>query len=231
MKSHGYLLFALYLASPTVCVADETKDFVAVVLAETEDVWNGIFAAKGSKYEEPTLVLFSGDIVSACGSVSASTGPSYCPDDRKIYLDPAYFEQLERIGVSGDFAEAFLISREVGRHVQNLTGILPKFNQQRQKLNEVEANQLSVRVELQADCFAGVWGHYTQQAGVLEQSDLEEALNAARQLGDDAVQKRSQGHVDPASFKHGTSDQRERWLRRGFERGAISDCDTFNNPI
>jgi predicted metalloprotease len=212
--------------------SDEMTQFVSTVLAETEDVWNGIFQAEGLQYEEPRLVLFSGQIASACGYASSASGPFYCPGDRKVYLDTDFFDQLDRqFGASGDFAQAYVIAHEVGHHIQNLTGILPKFNEMRQRMSEVEANQMSMRVELQADCFAGVWGHYTAQKGLLEQGDVEEALNAAQQIGDDTLQKRMQGYVVPESFNHGTSQQRQTWFARGLKSGRLSDCDTFNNPI
>lgn len=211
---------------------DEMTQFVSTVLAETEDTWNGIFQAEGLKYQEPKLLLFSGQVNSACGYASAASGPFYCPGDRKVYLDTAFFNQLaKQFGAAGDFAQAYVIAHEVGHHVQNLTGILPKFNQMRQRMSEADANAMSVRVELQADCFAGIWGHYTDQKGLLEQGDLEEALNAARQIGDDTLQKRMQGYVVPESFNHGTSAQRQRWFAAGFKSGKLSDCDTFNNPI
>lgn len=211
---------------------DEMKQFVATILAETEDVWNGIFQANGLTYEQPKLVLFSGQIRSACGFASSASGPFYCPGDHKVYLDTAFFDQLSRqFGASGDFAEAYVIAHEVGHHVQNLTGVLPKFNQMRQRMSEADANQMSMRVELQADCFAGVWGRFTAQKGILEQGDLEEALNAAKQIGDDTLQKKMQGYVVPESFNHGTSAQRQRWFKAGFDSGKLSSCDTFNNPI
>jgi len=211
---------------------DEMKQFVATVLAETEDVWTGIFQANGMTYEDPKLVMFSGQIRSACGFATSAAGPFYCPSDHKVYLDTAFFQQLARqFGASGDFAQAYVVAHEVGHHVQNLTGILPKFNQMRQQMSEVDANQMSMRVELQADCFAGVWGHFTAQKGILEQGDLEEALNAAKQIGDDTLQKKMQGYVVPESFNHGTSAQRQRWFAAGFKSGKLSDCDTFNNPI
>jgi predicted metalloprotease len=212
--------------------SDEMKQFVATVLAETEDVWNGIFQSMGRTYEEPKLVLFKGSIQSACGYATAASGPFYCPGDRRVYLDTDFFDQLaSQFGASGDFAEAYVVAHEVGHHVQNLTGILPKFNQMRQQMSEHEANQMSIRVELQADCFAGVWGYYTDQKGILEKGDLEEALNAAQQIGDDTLQKRMQGYVVPESFNHGTSEQRVTWFRRGFQSGKLSECDTFNNPV
>ncbi len=212
--------------------SDEMKQFVGVVLAETEDVWTGIFKAQGQTYQQPTLTLFSGGIQSACGYASSAAGPFYCPGDRKVYLDTDFFQQLaQQFDASGDFAQAYVIAHEVGHHVQNLTGILPKFNQMRQSMGETEANALSVRVELQADCFAGIWGHFTDEKGILEEGDLEEALNAAQQIGDDTLQKRAQGYVVPDSFNHGTSAQRQKWFARGFKSGKLSDCDTFNNPI
>ncbi len=211
---------------------DEMKQFVSTVLAETEDVWTGIFQANGINYQQPKLVLFSGQIRSACGFASAASGPFYCPNDQKVYLDTDFFQQLSRqFGASGDFAEAYVVAHEVGHHVQNLTGILPKFNQMRQRMSEADANHMSMQVELQADCFAGVWGHFTAQKGILEQGDIEEALNAAQQIGDDTLQKKMQGYVVPESFNHGTSQQRQTWFARGFKSGKLSDCDTFNNPI
>ncbi|MBY5808912.1 neutral zinc metallopeptidase [Rhizobium leguminosarum] len=211
---------------------DEMTAFMRTVLAETEDTWQGIFQAQGQNYEEPRLVLFSGSTASACGSASSATGPFYCPSDHKLYLDTEFFQELsDRFGASGDFAEAYVVAHEVGHHVQNLLGILPKFNQARQRMSEADANKMSVRVELQADCFAGIWGKYTQQKGLLESGDLEEALNAAQQIGDDSLQKRSQGYVVPESFNHGTSEQRARWYKRGFDSGQLSACDTFSGPI
>ncbi|WP_283194209.1 neutral zinc metallopeptidase [Rhizobium sp. AN80A] len=211
---------------------DEMTAFVRTVLAETEDTWNGIFQSMGSNYEEPRLVLFSGQTQSGCGFASAATGPFYCPSDRKVYLDTAFFNELSRkFGASGDFAEAYVVSHEVGHHVQNLLGILPKFNEARQRMSEADANKMSVRVELQADCYAGIWGKFTQQKGILEAGDLEEALNAAQQIGDDTLQKRSQGYVVPESFNHGTSAQRMKWFQRGFDSGQLQACDTFSGPV
>ncbi|TBX82805.1 flagellar biosynthesis protein FlgM [Rhizobium laguerreae] len=211
---------------------DEMTAFMRTVLAETEDTWQGIFQAQGQNYEEPRLVLFSGSTASACGSASSATGPFYCPSDHKLYLDTEFFQELsDRFGASGDFAEAYVVAHEVGHHVQNLLGILPKFNQARQRMSEADANKMSVRVELQADCFAGIWGKYTQQKGLLESGDLEEALNAAQQIGDDSLQKRSQGYVVPESFNHGTSEQRVKWFNRGFDSGQLSVCDTFSGPV
>jgi uncharacterized protein len=169
---------------------------------------------------------------SACGFASAASGPFYCPNDRKVYLDTSFFQELDqRFKASGDFAEAYVVAHEVGHHVQNLLGILPKVNQARQNMSEAESNQMSVRVELQADCFAGVWGKYTDQKGILDRGDLEEALNAAQQIGDDTLQKRSQGYVVPESFNHGTSAQRVRWFKRGFDAGTVKACDTFSGDV
>lgn len=211
---------------------EETKAFVSTVLAETEDTWNGIFQAGGKTYVEPKLVLFRDGINSACGMASSASGPFYCPGDQKVYLDMAFFDELaQKFEASGDFAEAYVIAHEVGHHVQNLLGILPKVNAQRQRMSEADSNQMSIRVELQADCFAGIWGKYTEQKGLLEQGDLEEALNAATQIGDDTLQKRTQGYVVPESFNHGTSAQRSTWFKRGFDSGKLSACDTFNSNI
>jgi predicted metalloprotease len=211
---------------------DEMKQFVATVLAETEDTWTGIFKSQGLTYEDPKLVLFSGQVRSACGFASAAAGPFYCPGDHKVYLDMTFFQQLDQqFGASGEFARAYVVAHEVGHHVQNLTGIMSKFNQMRQGMSEADANQLSVRIELQADCFAGVWAHYTAQKGILEQGDIESALNAAKQIGDDTLQKKTQGYVVPESFNHGTSQQRQTWLARGYKSGKLSDCNTLSGPI
>jgi uncharacterized protein len=218
--------------SPGGQASDEMKQFVSTILAETEDTWSGIFQAEGQTYTDPKLVLFSGGISSACGYASTASGPFYCPGDQKVYLDTDFFDQLsQQFGASGDFAEAYVIAHEVGHHVQNLIGVLPKFNQMRQSMSEADANHMSMQVELQADCFAGVWGHFTAQKGILEKGDPEEALNAAKQIGDDTLQRRTQGYVVPESFNHGTSEQRQRWFAAGFNSGKLSDCDTFNNPI
>ena len=211
---------------------DEARQFVGVVLADTEDVWGQIFQSEGADYEEPPLVLFSSQVNSACGFASAASGPFYCPGDRKVYLDLSFFNELaRRFDAAGDFAQAYVIAHEVGHHVQNLTGVLPRFNRMRANLSEGDANAMSVRVELQADCYAGVWAYHTNQQGLLEQGDIEEALNAAFQIGDDTLQRRTQGYVVPESFNHGTSEQRSRWFRRGFESGNPTDCDTFNGPV
>lgn len=212
--------------------SDETTAFVRTILAETEDTWGKIFQASGETYQKPTLVLFSGQVRSACGNATSASGPFYCPVDRKVYLDTDFFRELsQRFGASGDFAQAYVIAHEVGHHVQNLTGVLPEFNQRRQSMSERQANALSVKVELQADCYAGIWGKSTQQKGILEAGDLEEALNAAHQIGDDTLQKKTQGYVVPDSFNHGTSAQRVEWFRRGFDSGRVEDCDTFSADI
>ncbi|MDM9627731.1 neutral zinc metallopeptidase [Rhizobium sp. S152] len=212
--------------------SNEMTAFVKTVLAETEDTWQGIFQSQGRAYNDPTLVLFRGQTRSACGAASAASGPFYCPEDQKVYLDTAFFDELSnRFGASGDFAEAYVVAHEVGHHVQNQLGILPKFNEARQHMGQAEANRMSIRVELQADCFAGIWGKFTQQKGILDAGDLEEALNAAQQIGDDTLQKRTQGYVVPDSFNHGTSAQRVKWFKQGFDSGQLSACDTFSGPV
>lgn len=219
-------------SSQTTSQNDDMKAFVATMLAETEDTWNGIFASMGKQYEEPKLVLFSNSYPSACGQADAATGPFYCPNDRKVYLDMAFFDEMsQRFGASGDFADAYVVAHEVGHHVQNLLGILPRFNRARQSMSETEANAASVRIELQADCFAGIWGKFTDQKGLLEKGDLDEALNAAHQIGDDALQKQAQGYVVPDSFTHGTSEQRAKWFTRGFQSGKLSACDTSTGQL
>jgi uncharacterized protein len=211
---------------------DEMTQFVRTVLAETEDVWSGIFQAEGKTYPAPTMVLFSGQARSACGFASAASGPFYCPGDKKLYIDLSFYDELDKkFGASGDFAQAYVLAHEVGHHVQNLIGVLPKFNQMRQNMSEADSNAMSVSVELQADCFAGIWGHFTQQKGILEQGDLEEALNAAQQIGDDTLQRKMQGYVVPESFNHGTSAQRATWFKRGFDSGKLESCDTFSGKI
>ena len=178
------------------------------------------------------MVVFSGQVQSACGFASAASGPFYCPGDKQVYIDLDFFDELaNRFGASGDFAQAYVIAHEVGHHVQNLTGVLPKFNQARQRMNQADANAMSVRVELQADCYAGVWANHTDQKGLLEAGDLDEALNAAFQIGDDTLQKRSQGYVVPESFNHGTSAQRKRWFLKGYQSGDEDSCDTFSGDI
>lgn len=212
---------------------DDMKQFIGVVLAETEDVWGEIFRKAGERYQEPRLVLFSDRVRSVCGAASSATGPFYCPGDKQIYIDLGFYRELKtRYEAPGDFAQAYVVAHEVGHHVQNIIGVLPKFNQMRRSLSTLEANRMSIRVELQADCFAGVWAHFTNQKGLLERGDVEEALNAATQIGDDALQRRAQGYVVPDSFNHGTSAQRKKWFARGFRQGDMKACDTFGvaNP-
>jgi uncharacterized protein len=207
---------------------DEMKQFVSVVLAETEDTWGKIFKENGREYPEPTLVLFDGQIRSACGFASSASGPFYCPGDQKLYIDLNFYDTLSRqFGAPGDFAQAYVIAHEVGHHIQNLVGVLPRFNQMRQSMGESEANAMSVRVELQADCFAGIWAKDTAQKGLLESGDIEEAINAANQIGDDTLQRKTQGYVVPESFNHGTSAQRKEWFTRGLKTGSLDACDTF----
>jgi predicted metalloprotease len=208
---------------------DEMKQFVSTVLGSTEEVWAEIFKSYGRQYPLPELVLFSNGVRSACGLASSASGPFYCPGDKKVYIDLDFYRQLEReFGAKGDFAQAYVLAHEVGHHVQNIIGVLPEFNRMRQGMGKLEVNKMSVRVELQADCFAGIWGHYVERQGWLERGDLEEALVAANQIGDDAIQRRTQGYVVPDAFNHGTSEQRRRWFSRGFESGRIESCDTFN---
>ncbi len=215
--------------SPGGVAEDEMKQFVSVVLADTEDTWNAIFTEAGERYPEPALHLFTGEVSSACGFASAASGPFYCPGDRKVYIDLAFYEDLRRrFAAPGDFAQAYVIAHEVGHHVQNVIGVLPEFNRRRQSMSTAEANALSVRVELQADCFAGVWAADAERKGLLDDGDIAEALNAATQIGDDAIQKRTQGYVVPESFNHGTSAQRKRWFDAGYRAGDMNACDTFN---
>ncbi len=207
----------------------ELSQFVSVVLAETEDVWHAIFKDKGANYREPKLVLFSGQVQSACGVAGASTGPFYCPGDEKLYIDLSFFNELQkRFKAPGDFAMAYVIAHEVGHHIQNLTGVMDKMNELRSQVSKEEYNKYSVRLELQADFYAGIWAHYTEQKDLLESGDLEEALTAASAVGDDNIQKQAQGYVVPESFTHGTSEQRKRWFYKGFTSGDISQGDTFN---
>jgi len=209
---------------------DEASKFVAVVLADTEDAWNEIFRQMGRQYEEPRLVLFTDLTQSGCGFASGATGPFYCPQDRRVYIDLGFFRQLQdRLGAGGDFAEAYVIAHEVGHHVQNLLGISDRVQAARGRVSQSEYNQLSVRLELQADFLAGVWARYTDRVKhVVEAGDIEEAMRAASAVGDDRLQSRSRGYVVPDSFTHGTSEQRARWFRRGYETGDLRQGDTFN---
>lgn len=211
--------------------ADDTMArFVSTVLADTEDVWTDVFRQQGGTYQKPRLVLFRGATPTACGTGQAAMGPFYCPGDQKVYIDLGFYQTLkDRLGAPGDFAQAYVIAHEVGHHVQNLLGISGKVDQQRARVSQVQYNQLSVRLELQADCFAGVWANHAQQARqILEQGDVEEAMNAAAKIGDDALQRSSGGAVVPDSFTHGTSAQRQRWFNAGLQQGNMKSCDTFS---
>ena len=208
---------------------DEQAKFVKVVLAETEDVWTQLLQQAGKTYQQPTLVLFSGYTPSACGNASSASGPFYCPGDQDVYIDLSFYSDLKnRFGAPGDFAMAYVIAHEVGHHIQKLLGISDKMARIRQQVSEEEYNQYSVRLELQADFFAGVWAHFEKGKGILESGDVEEALNAANAIGDDRLQKEAQGYVVPESFTHGTSAQRMYWFKKGYETGDISQGDTFN---
>jgi predicted metalloprotease len=207
----------------------DLKEFVSVVLKDTEDVWSQQFQARGRTYTDPHLVLFTGQVSSACGQAASAMGPFYCPEDARVYLDLSFFNDLrQRYGAPGDFAEAYVIAHEVGHHVQNLLGITGKVDSMRGRVSEREYNKLSVRLELQADFLAGVWAHYDQETKhILEPGDIEEALNAATAIGDDRLQREATGRVMPDSFTHGTSAQRLKWFKRGFETGDLSQGDTF----
>jgi predicted metalloprotease len=211
---------------------DQRAQFVKVVLAETEDVWNTLFQQSGKNYAEPTLVLFSGGTQSACGSASSATGPFYCPGDQKVYIDLSFYQDLQsRFQAPGDFAMAYVVAHEVGHHIQNLLGISDKVHQMRQQVSEGEYNKYSVMLELQADFLAGVWAHHTQKMkNILQEGDIDEALTAANAIGDDRLQKESQGYVVPESFTHGTSQQRMYWFKKGYETGDMNQGDTFNSP-
>ena len=209
---------------------DEAAQFVATVLGYTEDTWRALFKQMGRTYREPTLVLFSGQVGSACGFAQAAMGPFYCPADEKVYIDLSFYQELrERFGAPGDFAQAYVIAHEVGHHVQNQLGIAEQVQNARQQVDESQANALSVMMELQADCLAGVWANHTEQAQqILEQGDIEEGLNAAAAIGDDRIQRQTQGYVVPDAFTHGSSAQRVHWFREGLESGDFQACDTFN---
>ena len=208
---------------------EELKQFSVTVLASTEDVWADIFRQQGERYTKPTLVLFTDQVRSACGAAGAAVGPFYCPGDEKLYLDLTFFRELQtRFRAPGDFAEAYVIAHEVGHHVQKLMGTMDKVDAARSRINEEQANQLSVRLELQADFLAGVWAYYAQKKGILEPGDIEEALGAASAVGDDRLQRQTQGYVVPDSFTHGSSEQRVRWFRKGLETGDVRQGDTFS---
>ena len=209
---------------------DEMSQFVRRVLGSTETVWGEIFSRNGSSYREPRLVLFTQQVQSACGRADAAVGPFYCPGDEKVYIDLSFYDELRsRFRAPGDFAQAYVIAHEVGHHVQNLLGTSDKVTAMQQRASEAQSNRLSVMLELQADCYAGVWGYYAKQRGVIEPGDLEEALGAASAIGDDRLQRESQGYVVPDSFTHGSSEQRMRWFKQGFDGGDMRRCDTFNS--
>ena len=209
---------------------DTMAQFVSTVLADTEDVWGPIFQQGGGAYREPRLVLFRGAVPTACGTGQSAMGPFYCPGDQKVYIDLSFYDQLKnQLGAPGDFAQAYVIAHEVGHHVQHLLGISGQVEQMRGRVSQVAYNRLSVKLELQADCLAGVWAHHAdQQRQILEQGDIEEAMNAAAKIGDDALQRAQTGQVVPDSFTHGTSAQRQRWFRTGLQSGSVQACDTFS---
>lgn len=209
---------------------DELARFTSVMLASTEDTWEQIFQASGSQYQPPKLVLYRGATRTGCGQGQSVMGPFYCPADKSVYIDLSFYQDMKtKLGADGDFAQGYVVAHEVGHHVQNLLGISTKVRQQQQGLSQVQQNQLSVRLELQADCFAGVWGHQMEREQILERGDLEEALNAAQAIGDDRLQQQGQGRVVPDSFTHGSSAQRLEWFKRGFDSGDPGRCNTFAN--
>jgi uncharacterized protein len=216
-------------ARPQSPAATQEKEMVARVLGDTEDVWSSLFKQLGGQYQKPTLVVFNGSVKSACGMASAAVGPFYCPGDRKLYLDTSFFDTLaRRFGAPGDFAQAYVVAHEVGHHVQNLLGTMQQFDRQSQRLDERRRNQLAVRLELQADCYAGVWGYFANRRNLLEPGDLEEGLRAAAAVGDDQIMKRTQGYVVPDAFTHGSAEQRMQWFRKGLTSGDPRQCDTFS---
>lgn len=208
---------------------DKNAQFVSAVLAQTEDIWMEVFKKHNANYVEPKLVLFRNSVQSACGSASSATGPFYCPSDKKVYLDLSFFNELaKRHDAPGDFAQAYVIAHEVGHHVQNITGTITKVHKAKQSLSKIAANALQVKVELQADCYAGIWAHYSKKNfNSLEQGDIEEALNAASAIGDDTLQKKAQGYVVPDAFTHGSSNDRMKWFKQGFNSGSLASCNTF----
>ena len=208
----------------------ELADFVSVVLADTEDTWNKIFTEKGGTYQEPTLVLFSGKVESACGFAQAAMGPFYCPADQQVYIDLSFYQDLKnQFDAPGDFAQAYVIAHEIGHHVQKLIGISDKVHEARQQLSKKEYNKVSVKLELQADCFAGIWANHADRVrNIVEPGDIEEALTAASHIGDDRLQQQSRGYIPPDSFTHGSSDQRVRWFTKGYHAGTLEACDTFS---
>ncbi len=213
---------------PAGPVSDQLGKFASVVLADTETTWRALL---GGRYEDPRMVLFSGAVHSACGATSSAVGPFYCPGDHKVYLDLSFFNEMsQRLGAPGDFAQAYVIAHEVGHHVQNLLGVAEKVHRLRRQVSEIEGNALSVRMELQADCFAGIWGHHAnRERRLIEPGDFEEGLRAAAAIGDDQLQKMSRGYVQPESWTHGSSEQRMAWLKKGLESGDPETCDTFSS--
>ena len=210
----------------------ERRKLIAVVLAETEDTWTSIFKANGKVYQEPTLVLFSREVASACGHAQSAAGPFYCPGDQKLFLDLSFFDDMStKLGANGDFAMAYVVAHEVAHHVQTLLGVTGDVNAKRQRASDEEANSLSVKLELQADCLAGIWANHAQKQQILEPGDIDEALNAAAAVGDDRLQRRSQGHVVPESFTHGTSAARVAWFTKGLQAGEVNQCNTFKGGI
>ena len=217
-------------AAPQGAPTDQDSDLVRAVLGETEDTWGASFLTRGEQYPPPTLALFRGGIQSACGSASSASGPFYCPGDQKVYIDLAFYDELAgQFQAPGDFAQAYVIAHEVGHHVQNVLGTLGKVQQAQQRMGEEERNQLQVRGELQADCYAGIWAHHADKSrGILEPGDIEEGLKAASAVGDDTIQRRMQGHVVPESFTRGSAEQRMDWFTRGYKGGELASCDTFS---
>jgi predicted metalloprotease len=219
-------------ARPSSAEEEQLKQFVSVVLADTEDVWENLFRQGGQSYRKPTLVLFSDRVQSACGVSGAAVGPFYCSGDEKLYIDLSFFNELRtRFRAPGDFAQAYVVAHEVGHHVQKLMGTMSQVNSMRSRGSEQAANELSVRLELQADFYAGVWAHYAHQEGIVEPGDLEEALGAASAVGDDRIQRESQGYVVPDSFTHGSSEQRIRWFRKGYTTGDLRQGNTFSGTL
>ena len=216
-------------AQPPTAEEQQLADFVSVVLADTEDTWNKIFQEKGGTYQEPKLVLFTGKVQSACGFAQAAMGPFYCPGDQQVYIDLAFYKDLrDQLDAPGDFAQAYVVAHEIGHHVQKLLGISDKVHQARQQLSDTEYNKISVKLELQADCFAGIWAnHADRMRHIVEPGDIDEALNAASHIGDDRLQKQSRGYITPDSFTHGTSAQRVRWFKTGYQFGTLESWDTF----
>jgi uncharacterized protein len=220
---------AVQTARPQNAEEEELKQFVSVVLAKSEDVWHEVFRQNGREYREPKLVLFTDQVRSACGMAGSAMGPFYCPADEKVYIDLSFYDELrQRFHAPGDFAQAYVVAHEVGHHVQKLLGISDRVEGLQHRVSEVEANQLSVRLELQADFFAGVFARYVQNQGILEAGDIDEALRAASAVGDDRIQRQTTGYVVPDSFTHGTSEQRLRWFKKGYDTGDIRQGDTFN---